>query len=342
MSSPNKSIGVAAKTAGLLFLLLSMTTCAAGTKESTVSTIAVQTSPQTEPGVISTTAPTALPPTPAATTAIESVGPCGQPGPAPPTYDHVIWIWMENKDRNQVFDSQHAPFMHRLAEMCGTASNYVDHGIHPSLPNYIAATSGGTQGVSDDGSPRAHPLRVDNTFRQVRAIGKVSRSYEEAMLSNCSLQSTGRYAVKHNPAAYFVDGDDRTACQRDNVAFDQFLPDLASGLPDFALITPDICNDTHDCAVATGDQWLQDVVSGITDSATYHGGRTAIFIVFDESEGVGTLPFIAIAPSIRAGTNADVELDHYSLLAFTEDALGIATRLGQAANATSMADAFGL
>ena len=249
---------------------------------------------------------------------------------------------MENKDQNQVLDSQQAPFMHRLIEMCGTASNYVDHAIHPSLPNYIAATSGGTQGVVDDGFPSVHPLSVDNIFRQVRAIGKVSKSYEEAMPGNCSLQSTDRYAVKHNPAAYFVDGDDRTACERDNVAFDHFFPDLASGLPDFSLITPDICNDMHDCSVAIGDKWLQDVVTGITESATYHEGRTAIFIVFDESEGAGTMPFIAIGPSIKAGTNAAVELDHYSLLAFTEDALGIATRLGQAAGATSMADAFGL
>ncbi|MEY2524582.1 MAG: phosphatidylinositol-3-phosphatase [Ilumatobacteraceae bacterium] len=249
---------------------------------------------------------------------------------------------MENKDSNEVFDSQDAPFMRRLAELCGTASNYVDHGIHPSLPNYIAATSGGTQGVADDDFPDAHPLRADNIFRQVRAIGKVSKSYEEAMPGKCMLQSTNRYAVKHNPAAYFVDGDDRTACQRDNVAFDQFATDLASGLPAFSLITPDICNDMHDCSVAIGDAWLQEVVTSITDSASYDGGRTAIFIVFDESEGAGTMPFIAIAPSINPGTAVDIELDHFALLAFTEDALGIATHLGQAANATSMADAFGL
>ena len=249
---------------------------------------------------------------------------------------------MENKDRSSVFDSQHAPFMHQLAELCGTASNYIDHGIRPSLPNYIAATSGGTQRVRDDGFPRDHRLRVDNIFRQVRAIGKVSKSYEEAMPGNCALESTDLYAVKHNPAAYFVDGDDRSACERDNVAFDQFFPDLASGLPAFSLITPDTCNDMHDCPVATGDKWLQDVVSRITDSATYHDGKTAVFIVFDESDGAGTMPFIAIAPSIKSGTIVDVKLDHYALLAFTEDALGIVTRLGKAADAASMADAFGL
>ena len=162
------------------------------------------------------------------------------------------------------------------------------------------------------------------------------------MPANCSLQSTSRYAVKHNPAAYFVGGDDRAACERDNVSFDQFLPDLAGGLPAFSLITPDICNDMHDCPVATGDKWLQGVVSAITASPTYREGRTAVFIVFDESEGGGTTPFIAIAPTIVPGTVAGIELDHYALLAFAEDALGITTRLGKAASAASMHDAFAL
>jgi hypothetical protein len=67
-----------------------------------------------------------------------------------------------------------------------------------------------------------------------------------------------------------------------------------------------------------------------------------VFIVFDESQGAGSMPFFAIAPWIVPGTRADGQLDHYSLLAFTEDALGITTRLGSAAEAPSLAAAFGL
>ncbi|MGZ4805683.1 MAG: alkaline phosphatase family protein [Ilumatobacteraceae bacterium] len=282
---------------------------------------------------------------PAATTASSSPaweGPCGRPGTPPQSYDHVIWIWMENKDESAVSKSTTAPFLHGLAGSCGTAPHYVDHGIHPSLPNYLAATSGGTQGVADDNGPSAHPLQVDNIFRQVRAVGKTAKSYEEAMPANCALHPTSRYAVKHNPAAYFVGGDDRAACEHDDVPFDQFRPDLAGGLPAFSLITPDICHDMHDCPVATGDSWLHDVVTAITASPTYRQGRTALFIVFDESQGGGTTLFTAVAPSIVPGTRVETELDHYSLLAFTEDALGITTRLGKAAAAPSLADAFGI
>ena len=103
-------------------------------------------------------ASTSVPGSPAATTttgssatrSVEWVGPCGRAETAPSLHDHVIWIWMENKDRGDVFDATTTPFMHTLAASCGSASNYVDHGIRPSLPNYIAATSGGTQGISDD------------------------------------------------------------------------------------------------------------------------------------------------------------------------------------------------
>ena len=62
----------------------------------------------------------------------------------------------------------------------------------------------------------------------------------------------------------------------------------------------------------------------------------------DESHGGGTTPFIAVAPTIVPGTVTDVELDHYALLAFAEDALGITTRLGEAATAADMAGEFGL
>jgi hypothetical protein len=173
-------------------------------------------------------------------------------------------------------------------------------------------------------------------------MGKAAKSYLENMPSNCALHSTSHYGVKHNPAAYYVGDDDRAACERDNVSFDQFAPDLQSGLPAFAFITPDICNDMHDCSVATGDGWLQDVVTAITDSPTYREGRTAVFIVFDESQGGGTMPFVAVAPSVVPGTRVDTELDHYSLLAITEDALGIGTRLGGAADAPSLAAAFAI
>ena len=135
---------------------------------------------------------------------------------------------MENKDRNEVFDSPartvHAPTCRNV----WSGSNYVDHGIHPSFPTTLLLPRAAPRALRTMAFRRIIRCGSTTSFVRCRSIGKVSKSYEEAMPDNCSLQSTDRYAVKHNPAAYFVDGDDRTACERDNVSFDQFAPDLAN------------------------------------------------------------------------------------------------------------------
>ena len=249
---------------------------------------------------------------------------------------------MKNKNTAAILGSTQAPFLHELATECGSTTDFVDNGVHPSLPNYIEATSGNTQGVADDRLPSAHPLTVDNIFRQVRGAGGTAKSYEESMPSNCSIDSTSKYAAKHNPAAYYVGGDDRTACEKDDVPFDRFAVDLDTNLPSFSFITPDICNDMHSCPVTTGDDWLRGVVGAITASPTYRAGSTALFVVFDESEGAGSMPFYAVAPSIVPGTVADQRWDHSALLAFTEDALDVGSHLGHAQGTADLAAAFGL
>src|SRR5262249_54113614 len=67
---------------------------------------------------------------------------CGIRDAPPPVWEHVVWIWFENHGSDQVIGSADAPFMNRtLAAGCGLATN-AHNETHPSLPNYIAATSG--------------------------------------------------------------------------------------------------------------------------------------------------------------------------------------------------------
>jgi len=256
----------------------------------------------------------------------------------------VIWIWMENHQSDQVIGNREAPFESALARECGTAAHYSAVGS-PSLPNYIAATSGSTQRIHDDGSPSKHPVDADNLFRQVRADGGTARTYAEAMPAPCALQSSGRYAVKHNPAAYYVGADDRQACTADDVPLGTLdtgalVTDLAEGtLPTFALVVPDLCNDTHDCGVAVGDRWLAAWVARLVADPTYRDGSTALFVVWDEPT---PMPFLAIAPAVHQGATVSEPVDHYSLLRTTEELLGIDTYLGAANRASSMRSALGL
>src|SRR5213594_2783281 len=67
---------------------------------------------------------------------------CGLAPTPPPRWDHVVWIFFENHSFDEIVGAGEAPFMnYAVIPRCGLATNY--RGLtHPSVPNYIAATSG--------------------------------------------------------------------------------------------------------------------------------------------------------------------------------------------------------
>jgi hypothetical protein len=289
-------------------------------------------------------------------------------GAAPPhvAYRHVIWIWMENHGYDSVVGSRSAPFANRLAHECGLAVNY--HSVtHPSLPNYIAATSGGTQGITDDCDPRDCSRATQSLFGQVADAGMTWAAYEESMPTPCALNAgqgtnpAGTYAPKHDPAAYYLAL--RKGCSRRVLplgtpaagAFAQALDHRS--LARFTFITPNLCNDTHDCPVSVGDAWLARWMRSIVSSPSYRDQRTVIFITWDEGEGPGSndcaantsdagchVATLVVSRSTRRGTRSAALFNHYSLLRTTEQLLGISRYLGHAGDAStrSMRTAFHL
>ncbi len=264
-----------------------------------------------------------------------SIHPCGQRVAKPARYDHVVWIVMENKSFGDVIGSSSAPFTNSLASACGLAENF--HGeTHPSLPNYIAMTSGSTHRIRDDAPPSSHPLRGASIFSQ---LGRGWRTLAESMPRPCARANSGRYAVRHNPAAYYTGL--RRSCARQDVRLRNSRPDISAR---FTFITPNLCSDTHDCGVASGDRFLRGIVGRIASSAQYAQGRTALFITWDEDDGgaANHVPTIVVAPGTPAGARSRIRFNHYSLLRTTEELLGIRRKLGAAAHARSMRSAFGL
>src|SRR4051794_29765732 len=261
--------------------------------------------------------------------------PCGTAKSPPSRYDHVVWIVMENHPYSQIIGSSAAPYINTLAAQCGLASKY--SGVsHPSLPNYIAMTSGDTQGISDDGGPSAHPLKIPSIFSQAGTGGW--RALEESMPSNCDLGSTRTYAVKHNPAAYYT--NIRTACAKQDVPLGSTL-DLSAR---FTFVTPNRCHDMHDCSVQTGDTWLHGFLPKVFSSRAYRAGRTAVFLTWDEDDDSSGnhIATLVVAPSVVPATKSSTAFTHYSLLRTTEELLRLSPRLGKAASATSMRSAFNL
>jgi hypothetical protein len=252
-------------------------------------------------------------------------GPCGTLATA--SYQHVVWVVMENKPYDAVIGSSTAPYENQLANECGLATNYF--GVsHPSLPNYIAMTSGSTQGITDDGPPASHPLATESIFSQ---LGSGWRSLQESMPSNCLQVDAYPYAVKHNPAAYYT--GILPACATQDVPLAS-TPDISAR---FTLVTPNLCNDTHDCSVATGDSWLQDFMTKVYATPEWQADTTVVFITWDEDDNTASnhVATLVVAPTVPVGTTIGTTFDHYSLLRTTEEVLGLSL-LGNAAGATSM------
>src|ERR1700730_6076703 len=161
-------------------------------------------------------------------------------------YQHVFIIMMENTGYTHLIGNPGAPWINSAAATYGLATNYT--GVtHPSQPNYIAATSGSTNGVTSDIDVT---LYVPNIVDQLEAHGKTWKAYMQsyALCTTPLAHACGNqlYERKHNPFVSYQDVQNNPACVANIVDFSQFATDLASGnVADYTWISPDQCHDMH-------------------------------------------------------------------------------------------------
>jgi phosphatidylinositol-3-phosphatase len=269
---------------------------------------------------------------------------CGQASEARPVIRHVIVIVMENHSLSTI--QRQAPFITALARGCGIATNY--HAItHPSLPNYLAMTSGSIHHLHSDCSPRDCSQAGPNIFSQLTRHGLRWRAYAESMRVACDTGTDGLYAARHVPAVYYLRA--RPGCRKrvrglGRVASGRMHRALHSGhAPAYMFVTPNLCNDMHDCPVASGDGWLRKWIPMIVGSRTYRHGHTVILLTFDEGGGgSNVVPLIVVSRYTRPHTVSHRLLTHYSLLRASEQLLGIRRYLGKARSARGLPKAFHL
>jgi hypothetical protein len=266
--------------------------------------------------------------------------PKASPTPHTPLIDHLAIIVMENKSYDEVVGSPEMPYLNSLFRLHTLLTNYTAV-AHPSLPNYLALAGGSTFGIqSDCGNCVVDAPSLADQLDGRRLSWK---AYMEDMQAPCQVENGALYEVTHNPFIYFKDlRRDRPRCEKHVVPFSQLSLDLQGTTPSFVWITPDVCNDTHDCDLATGDRWLEEVVPPILDSPAF-SRNSLLVITFDEGAtdegGGGQVATLLISPELAANTEVDVPLNHYGLLATIEDLFRM-PRLGQAASATSIASQF--
>ena len=280
----------------------------------------------------------------------------GQPdgGPGSGAIDRVFIIMEENHPWS-AFSTK--PFVASILDQAAHAENYTSPGTHPSLTNYLDLEGGTSYGITDDNGPSSHRLTThDHLANLLTAAGISWTSWQESMPAGvCPLSSSGDYATKHNPFVYFTDstGDldpHDPYCIAHNRLLDisdpsgEFATALAGDtISAYNFITPNLCNDAHNCSTSVADDWLSRTVPMIRDSATCSNHTCAIFIIADESaDGKGDDPVICLvlSPKARSGYSNAIHYTHYSLLRTVEEIFGVTPYLANADSANDLSDLF--
>ena len=269
--------------------------------------------------------------------------PAASPAPAEGSgpLAHIVIIVDENKPATSVIGNAAAPYLNGLARTYAQATHYSAI-THPSLPNYLALTSGTTAGITTDCNPPGGSCLVTGP-NLAQALDRAHRSwkmYAESMPAPCTTANTDLYAVKHNPFLYFPSvTDDPASCAAHDVPYSQLEAELATttSLPDFSFISPNLCDDMHNCSVATGDAWLASAVPRILSSPAFTKQRSLLVVTFDEGDAAdNVIPCVFAGPAARPQTSSATPFTHYSLLRTVEDAWGLPPLTAEDAAATPM------
>lgn len=250
----------------------------------------------------------------------------------------VLVVVEENHSLAQMREGMPATF--ELAKEYGYATRFTAL-THPSLPNYLGIVAGRTFGVRDDGSPSGHRLTGSTVFGQALDSGMSARLYAQGMPVRCAQRNLGRYVVRHNPWAYFV--DERTECRLDDVPFRRFDRDALQGtLPTVGMVIPDLDHDAHDGSLAEADAWFAAMMDRVFAGPDWQAGRLVVVLTADEDDRAhGNRVLTVVLHESQDHHVVRQPLTHYSLTRLFAEVAGL-PYLGHAKQAASMAAAFGL
>src|SRR3954447_18543979 len=270
----------------------------------------------------------------AATLALAGAGltaavPAAQAATGVPRFDHIVVVMFENKASSQITASS-APYFQSLASQGASFSQ--SYAItHPSQPNYIALFSGATQGVTNDDCPKT--FSGNNLGNQLITAGLTFKGYSESMPSNgytgCS---SGTYRRNHNS---WVDFSNVPAASNLTYASFPSSSNYAS-LPTVAFVTPNMCNDMHDCSIATGNTWLKNNLDAYAQWAKTHNSLLIVNFDEDNSLSLNHIYTTFVGAGVKTGVYSE-KITHYTVLRTIESAYGLSA-LGGAASVSPIID----
>jgi hypothetical protein len=252
---------------------------------------------------------------------------------------HIAVVIMENEEYGDIIGSPSTPYINRLARRYAlVTSMYAIR--HPSLPDYLALTGGSTFGIDSDCTDcSVASAGLTDQLRRARIGWK---AYMEDLPHPCFTGAgAGEYAKKHDPFVYYEPTVNNSAqCSRVVPLRELQADELAHALPRFMWITPNLCNDMHDCPPAVGDRFLARVLPSLLRDLGPHG---LLFLTWDEGNtddgccGVahgGHIPTVIAGPGARPGARLNTAVDDYSILQSIEDLLGVGRLRGAACPCT--------
>jgi len=245
-----------------------------------------------------------------------------------PMLDHVVVVVMENHSFNDVIGAAAiAPYINALAPQGAnfTSSFAIEH---PSEPNYLDLFSGSNQGVTDDSCP--HTFNTANLGSELIAANLTFAGYSEDLPTVATKCTSGLYARKHNPWVNFSN-----VPAQSNLPFSAFPADFST-LPTLAFVVPNLCNDTHDCSITTGDTWLSANIDAYAQWAKAHNSLLVLTWDEDDHSQSNQIPTLFGGALVIPGTYSE-GVDHFRVLATLETMYGLALT-GSAAGKTPITD----
>jgi phospholipase C len=266
----------------------------------------------------------------------------------------VFVILFENHDWAQI-TKEDAPYLNSLLSIGAFASQYYTPNLHPSEVNYVHLEAGYHMNLLSDADPTpTHssdtPLHLVTLLEHKNLTWK---AYQEDISGTvCPLKRTGNFAPKHLPQIFFTDvtgnnSETYPKCISHIRPLSEIDGDLSSGkIASYNFITPNLCNDMHDCSVSTGDKWLQSFLPKILESNAYKNNGS-VFITWDEGGGGlfgdksdGPIGMIVLSPLGKKNFITSTKFDHSSTLRTFQEIFGVCPFLRFAQNATSLKEMF--
>jgi phosphatidylinositol-3-phosphatase len=275
--------------------------------------------------------------------------------PASAPFDHIVTILMENQGLCSIYTGcgGSATYMSQFADQNVLVTSWGTTS-HPSEGNYISLIGGDNFGHTSDGYC-CWGITAPNIIDRIESAGLTWKAFAEDASGSGTCSFNPPRGADHFGFLTFADMNTPTRCAN-------FLSTTSSSDPEFVAamntpnptnyiwLTPNDCNNMHDCSIATGDSYLATLVPKILSSTEFTTTKATLLIVYDEgftqcasTGGTGECVYASFSgPAAKKSIQLNpTGASHYSYLSTIEAAWGLPSLTSNDASAPNMLGAFG-